>query len=151
MEGAYGRWDDWLPMVQISLNQVLNKRTDLTAFGLMFNWPFNGLGDFHDVANEEALDSVMKKQQKAWVLFRDAVLPGLKSRVADVKREQQMKINAKKQVESLLPGDVDITRESKWEPIYEGPYSILHQHKSGTYSLLDAMGNSTEKSTKISN
>ena len=37
------------------------------------------LMDWHDVANEEDLDSVMEKQQKAWVLFRDAVLPGLKS------------------------------------------------------------------------
>ena len=35
---------------------------------------------------------------------------------------------------------MDVTRGSKWEPVYEGPYSILHQHKSGTYSLLDAMG-----------
>ena len=48
----------------------------------------------------------MEKQQKAWVLFRDAVLPGLKSRVADVKREQQVKMNKRKQVESLLPGDI---------------------------------------------
>ena len=106
IEGAYGGWDDWLLMVQIGFNQALSRRTGSTAFGLMFNWPFNGLDDFHDVANEEDLSSIMEKQQKAWVLFRDAVLPGLKSRVADVKREQQMKINARKQVESLLPGDI---------------------------------------------
>ena len=106
-----------MPMVQISLNQALNRRTCSTAFGLMFNRHFNGLGDFHDVANEEDLDSVMEKQQKAWVLFRDAVLSGLKSQVAHVKREQQMKIDARKQVESRLPGDivwiVDVTRGSK--------------------------------------
>ena len=59
----------------------------------MFNWPFNGLEDFHDVADEEDLDHVMEKQQKVWVLFRDAVLSGLKSRVADVKREQQVKMD----------------------------------------------------------
>ena len=67
----------------------------------MFNHFFNGLGDFHDVADNEDLDWMMGKQQKVWVLFRDAVLPGLKSQVADVKREQQMKIDARKQVESL--------------------------------------------------
>ena len=50
IEGAYGGWDDWLPMVQISLNQALNKRTGSTVFGLMFNQPFNGLGDFHDAS-----------------------------------------------------------------------------------------------------
>ena len=58
--------DDWLQMVQISLNQALNRRTGSTAFGLMFNQPFNGLGDFHDIADEEDLDHVMEKQQEAW-------------------------------------------------------------------------------------
>ena len=32
IESAYGRWDDWLPMVQISLNQALSRRTGLTVF-----------------------------------------------------------------------------------------------------------------------
>ena len=49
-----------------------------------------------------------------------------------------------KQVKSLLPGDTvwikDATRENKWEPVYEGPFVILQQHKSGTYSLLDSTG-----------
>ena len=55
-----------------------------------------------------------------------------------------MKMDARKQVESLLPGDiiwiVDVMRGSKLEPVYECPYSILCQHKSGTYFLLDVMG-----------
>ena len=65
-----------------------------------------------------------------------------------------MKMNARKQVESLLPGDivwiVDVTRGSKWEPVYEGPYSILRQHKSGTYSLLDVMGEILPRRVPIS-
>ena len=32
IERAYDRWDDWLPMVQISLNQALSRRTSSTAF-----------------------------------------------------------------------------------------------------------------------
>ena len=32
IEGAYGGWDDWLSMVQISLNQALSRRTSSTAF-----------------------------------------------------------------------------------------------------------------------
>ena len=67
IEGAYGGLDDWLPMVQISLNQALNRRTGSTAFGLMFNRPFNGLGDFYDIADEEDLDHVMEKQQEVWI------------------------------------------------------------------------------------
>ena len=60
----------------------------------------------------------------------------------------------RKQAESLLPGDivwiVDVTRKIKWEPVYEGPYSILHQHKSGTYSLLDVMGEILPRRVPIS-
>ena len=43
---------------------MLSRKTGSTAFGLMFNWPFNGLGDFHDVADEKDLDHLMEKQKK---------------------------------------------------------------------------------------
>ena len=65
-----------------------------------------------------------------------------------------MKMDKKKQVESLLPRDivwiVDVMQGSKWEPVYEGPYSVLHQHKSGTYSLLDVMGGILPRRVPIS-
>ena len=37
MEGAYGGWDEWLPLVQMSLNQAIGKCTGSAAFDLMFN------------------------------------------------------------------------------------------------------------------
>ena len=37
VESGYGEWDDWLPLVQISLNQTIKSRTGSAAFDLMFN------------------------------------------------------------------------------------------------------------------
>jgi len=143
IEGGYGGWDDWLPLVQISLNQHIGRRTGFSAFDLMFNRPFNGLSDFQE-ATEEDLDQMLEKNKEAWTLFRDAVLPGLKIRVTNIKAEQRARMDEHKQVKSLLPGDTvwikDVTRENKWEPVYEGPFVILQQHKSGNYSLLDSTG-----------
>jgi hypothetical protein len=154
MEGAFGGWDDWLPMVQISLNQAIGKRTGSAAFGLMFNREFNGLSDFSEALVVEDLDEVMAKHKESWTLFRDAVLPGLKTRVAQVKQEQREKMDLRKQVKPLLPGDivwiVDVTAGSKWDSVYEGPFTVLKQHRSGTYSLLDAMGDLVPKRIPIS-
>ena len=144
MEGNYGGWDDWLPLVQMSLNQAIGKRTGSAAFELMFNRPFNGLGDFRDVKTMDDIDKLVTKNKEAWNVFKEAVIPGLKTRVTQVKREQREKMNMRRQVEPLTVGEQvwikDITRASKWELVYEGPYTILKQHQGGTYSLLDATG-----------
>ena len=112
MEGNYGGWDDWLPLVQISLNQAIGRRTNSSAFELMFNRQFNGLGDFSEVTQVNDVDSIIHKHQDSWKLFRDAVLPGLKTRVAQVKREQREKMNLRKQKESVLPGQESLVFHS---------------------------------------
>jgi len=154
MEGAYGGWDDWLPLVQISLNQAIGKRTKSAAFELMFNRCFNGLGDFSEVTAVDDVDSIIHKHRDSWNLFRDAVLPGLKARVNQVKLEQREKMDLRKQMLPILPGETvwikDVTRGSKWEAIYEGPFTVLTQHKGGTYSLLDAMGELLPRKVPIS-
>jgi len=63
-------------------------------------------------------------------------------------------MDLRKQMEPLLPGDVvwivDINCSSKWEPVYEGPFTILRQHKGGTYSLMDTMGELLPRKVPIS-
>ena len=112
------------------------------------------MGDFSDVDTVDDLHDVIRKYKDQWKLFSDAVLPGLKARVAEVKREQRTRMDLRKQMEPLLPGDVvwivDITCSSKWKPVYEGPFTILRQHKGGTYSLMDTMGELLPRKVPIS-
>ena len=34
----------------------------------------------------------------------------------------------------------DVTRESKWDPVYEGPFTVIGQSRYGAYILQDADG-----------
>jgi len=81
MEGAYGGWDDWLPLVQVSLNQANNRRTGSAAFDLMFNRPFNGIGDFSEVSCVDDVDSIIHKHR--------SLLPGEVVWIIDVTRSSK--------------------------------------------------------------
>ena len=35
---------------------------------------------------------------------------------------------------------VDHTKSSKWDPVYEGPYEVVEQHRGGAYTLKDLTG-----------
>ena len=49
-----------------------------------------------------------------------------------------------KQEEPLSPGTnvmvIDSTRESKWDPLFEGPFIIHRQSTGGVYELTDLNG-----------
>ncbi len=49
VEGTYAAWDEWLPMVQISLNVSIGNRLKSSGFALMFNHSFNNFKDFSKV------------------------------------------------------------------------------------------------------
>jgi hypothetical protein len=59
-----------------------------------------------------------------------------------------------KQLPSLQPGTkvmaLDQTRSSKWDPIYEGPYTIIKQTAGGAYELQDHDGKRLDRKMVIS-
>jgi transposase InsO family protein len=142
-EGTYAAWDEWMPLVQIGLNESINRRTGSTPFSLMFGRKFNGFKDFDGIEGSPNLES-SKIVESAWKQFKDVVLPSLEKRVANVKDKQEKKLNTRRQVAVLEPGTMvmalDQTRSSKWDPIYEGPFEVVKQHKGGAYSLKDSLG-----------
>lgn len=46
--------------------------------------------------------------------------------------------------DKFLPGVsvmmIDVTRESKWDPVYEGPFTVVRKNKGGAYILKDRLG-----------
>jgi len=145
MEGAFGAWDDWIPLVQLSLNEAIGMRTKSAAFSLMHNRKFNGFIDFSEVQTMDEIETAMDKRQTAWNEFREIVLPGIRERTSQVKAGQEKRLNSeRKQIESLQPGAmvmaIDHTRASKWDPVYEGPFRVVKQHEGGAYSLADITG-----------
>ena len=84
------------------------------------------------------------KSSRNGINFETLCLPGLHQRVAKVKQGQEKRFNERKQSEILQPGtrvmSVDSTHASKWNPVYEGPYTVLQQPHDGSYSLQDDLG-----------
>ena len=143
-EGTYTAWNEWMPMVQISLNKMISKRTGSAAFSLMFGRQFNGFRDFRKVESCQDWNRAFREVKDSWEEFKKLVLPALEKRVSQVKMDQAMRLNQRKQVDALKPGDTvmlkDPIRASKWDPVYEGPYTVIKQHEGGAYSLKDALG-----------
>jgi len=143
-EGSFAAWDDWLPLIQLGLNEGINQRTGSTAFALMYGRSFN---NFHDFTNIEINDSSINTTtaiQESWTNFKNLVLPALENRTSNVKIKQEQQLNKRKQMKPLQPGTyvmaIDNLKSSKWEPNYEGPFEILCQNEGGTYTLLDTLG-----------
>jgi hypothetical protein len=148
-EGTYSAWDEWMPLVQIGLNEGINQRTGSTAFSLMFGRKFNNFKDFSNVKEDENHQQAAKDVEQAWKIFKENVLPGLEKRVIEVKQKQEGRLDSRKQIGVLQPGTkvmaLDQTRGSKWDPVYEGPYEVIQQHTGGAYSLKDSLGRTMER------
>jgi hypothetical protein len=145
LEGAFGAWDDWLPMVQIAVNDAINQRTKSTPFALMYGRKFNGFRDFSNVKKIKDSDRAFESVLKSWIQFREAILPGIFKRTMAVKSKQEGRLNERKQKNVFKPGDkvmaINHTRGSKWEPYYEGPFEVIRQNTGGAYALKNVMGN----------
>jgi hypothetical protein len=143
-EGTYAAWDEWMPLVQLGLNESINQRTGSTAFALMYGRRFNNFKDFSQVDAISNVDKATTDVQTVWKQFRDVVLPGLEKRVVKVKQQQEQRLNSRKQSQVLKPGTkvmaVDQTKGSKWDLVYEGPFEIVKQHDGGSYSLRNSLG-----------
>jgi hypothetical protein len=144
-EGTFGAWQDWLPLVQISLNDAVSERTGTAAFSLMFGQKFN---DFHDFSNVELpsdTDKVFVDVKQHWDQFKKLVLPAIEKKTKAVKAKQEENLNTtRKQVGCLQPGTkvmaIDSMRSSKWEAVYEGPFTVVRQTRGGAYVLKNELG-----------
>ncbi|MGH2639393.1 MAG: integrase catalytic domain-containing protein, partial [Rhabdochlamydiaceae bacterium] len=145
MEGSPEHWESWLPLVQLSINAAFSKRTKSAPFSLMFGRQFNGFGDFSDTDTCEDIVEAAEKQLSRSKVLWNVILPG----VSEVNRMTKEKLRTsldtnRKQQGMLLPGTkvmaLDQTRGSKWDPVYEGPFTVVRQGEGGAYTLKDAKG-----------
>ena len=147
-DGTYAAWNEWLPLVQMSLNKAISQKTKSTAFALMFGRKFNNFKDFREVELVKDKNKGVDELKEHWNEFHQIVLPGLDKRVNEVKQKQESRLNSRKQLENFKPGDkvmvLDVNRGSKWDPVYEGPYEVVEQHRGGAYSLKNELGDIME-------
>jgi transposase InsO family protein len=145
MIGATELWDRHLPSIMLALNARHLGRVGATPFSLMFARPFAGFENFTSMAlavdPEVALANLVGNHAE----FRGIVLPGVQLRTAKVRQDRIEHFNSSANVvQQLAVGDrvyaMDVTRSSKWDPVYEGPFTVAEVHPGGAYSLTDMTG-----------
>ena len=118
METATGRWQDWLPFVQMSLNHTENSRTKTTPFELMFGRPFIGLEDFRSVDSNLSVGDAIAKRVKQVKNLQEVVWPAIAELSHETRERMVQRMDEKRpQMSALEPGQavmaVDQTRGSK--------------------------------------
>ena len=145
MVGATGRWEDWLPLLQIGLNQKYLQRVGTTPFTIMYGRSFNDFMDFGDVSDMENSIQAIRERLHQLEELQEVVIPATVERSKLFQKKTRENFDqTHKQFDSLLSGTrvmaVDQTRSTKWDPVYEGPYTVVKQNRGGAYQLKDATG-----------
>jgi len=145
LEGAKDCWNEYLPTIQLGLNQRILERTGSTPFSLIHGRPFNDLVDFSQVEVCSDLEKAVISRKHDLETLKNLVLPAIGTRNTDNKKKHGEQFDSTmKQQNILQPGTqvmaLDMTRASKWDPIYEGPFTVVKLSEGGAYVLKDKTG-----------
>jgi hypothetical protein len=130
----------------MALNSILPDSTLTPSSTLMFGRAFNGFEDFKEVAPFGDTKAAIQERLKFWQHFAAVVLPAINERNAEYQQGSRKQVDQSRKVvdDKLAVGTrvmaLDHTRESKWDPVYEGPYTVVSANQGGTYTLRGADG-----------
>jgi len=134
-----------LPIVQLALNIKSNTRLKSSAFEVIHGRPFNGFMDFTQAQNTQDLQELIARRLEHNSALKWYIYPELASRNKEYKKDRYDRLDQQvKQAVEITPGDLvyakDMTRSSKWDPIYEGPFTVIRQNEGKAYILADETG-----------
>lgn len=154
LQGAMNEWADYVPYVQLAYNAKVSSVTASTPFSLMFG---RRLNDFEKYgrSNTKEKDSDLKLVlwKRRLEELGDVVYPAVKKRILD-KKDQMIQAFGKKHrsiaEDAFPPGAmvmmIDKTRKSKWDPLYEGAFTVVRRNRGGAYVLKDKLGEILKRS-----
>ena len=88
-ESTYALWNEWLPLVQLGLNEAISQCTGSSAFALMHGRRFNEFHEFSDVHGVIDLDKAFLQIKDIWTEFKSTVLPAIEKRTRDYKKKRK--------------------------------------------------------------
>ena len=143
IRGASKDWDIFLPAVQLAINAKITKRHNTAPFNLMFARKINAFKDYRE---EKGLPPVTPEEwQQRIHEMETVVFPAISERVQAVIKAQKDQFDRKHFIVDYKAGDVvNIKvreRTGKLDSTeYEGPYTIVHKTRGGSYVLKNANG-----------
>ncbi len=104
--------------------------------------------DFSKTEEISDIKATVAARGQIWKTMEEVVWPGSMDATKAEKKRQEKTLNQQKRTPTFQEGDkvvaIDALRSSKWDPVYEGPYSIAKVHEGGSYTLIDELGEQLE-------
>jgi transposase InsO family protein len=150
LNGNFSSWEEWLPEVQFELNNRISKMTGSTPFALMFARTANRFQDFSDTQVISDHENWLQALTRRHAQFEKTIRPAINERSTYLKKKAREALDkARIVVKSVAPGTKvyvrDALRKTKWEPAYEGPFTVVRQVKGGAYVLKDMTGDEIDR------
>ncbi len=149
LQGVMHRWTEFVPYAQLAYNANISTTTGRTPFSLMYGRRLNELENYGKSKSDLMDIEIWKTHQDK---LHKVVYPAVSERVLNEKSSTAEKFSRKRRMlkENALPRGalvmmVDKTRESKWDPVYEGPFIIIRRNRGGAYVLKDRLGETLKR------
>jgi len=133
----------YLPYCKLCYNTHLSSRTNSSPFSLMFGREALAFDNY--LGSAKMLPADIAKIQKHWKTIREGVYPAIQDFVKNRESIRAAKWDATHNViDGFTPGQYvmakDVTRGTKWNDKYLGPFKVVHRGRNGTYKLENALG-----------
>ena len=143
VNGDWSEWCNFVPMVQLSINNRVTSRHKSTPFSLMFARRLNTPTDYSNSTSEPLSEEEMieRNSQLASILFPavNNVSTTYSGKMANDFNISHKILEDGYPVGAMVMKKVDV-KLTKGNANYEGPFKVLERTKYGTYVLLDSTG-----------
>ena len=145
LEGSMHEWADYVPFVNLAYNAKISATTGSTPFSLMYGRRLNKFEKYGPSTKKEGLSLILWK--KRLTELRETIYPAVNERVAKKKGKVAQDFQKRRNIldDKRFPNGaqvmmLDKTRESKWDPLYEGVFTVVRRNRGGAYVLKDRLG-----------
>ena len=143
LNGAKTDWYYLVPQIQLYMNLKVSTYHGFTPFSAMFSRPFVGFRD-HSKAmlNEMTAEQIKDRYNQ----IQNEIFPRIAVSASEVamKRKRTLDSKSTSLSDPFPDGSLvmvkDLTRKSKLDPRYFGPFVVLNRTRGGTYVLKDMTG-----------
>lgn len=140
IKGNKREWDQYIDLVQLYVNNNINKIHLSAPFHIMFGRKANELKDYSNVD----LSNANIKSNEFFNHMQTIVIPAIHKRMTETQKATKDNFDANRNQAFFKPGDyvmtINLERKTKLDQLYNGPFKIIAASQNGSYSLANLDG-----------